>query len=221
MPGIRAVMFDVGGTLIEAYPSVGHVYSRVAARHALHVDPDDLNRNFRSAWRSERVRTTSIDTLFWKSVVSKTFHPFVNPVPEELFKDLYQEFSRPEVWRVFPEVKSTLEKLKKEKITAAVASNWDERLPKLLKDLNLDSYFDHQFISFEVGFSKPQSQFFEICLKRLGWRAEEVLHVGDDEENDMAGPARVGINSLLIRRNKQVGENKNSIESLAEVFSRL
>ena len=30
---IRAVTFDVGGTLIEPWPSVGHVYAEVAAQH--------------------------------------------------------------------------------------------------------------------------------------------------------------------------------------------
>ena len=31
---IQAVTFDVGGTLIRPWPSVGHVYAEVAARHA-------------------------------------------------------------------------------------------------------------------------------------------------------------------------------------------
>jgi len=30
---IRAVTFDVGGTLIECCPSVGHIYAEVAGRH--------------------------------------------------------------------------------------------------------------------------------------------------------------------------------------------
>ena len=31
---IKAITFDVGGTLIEPWPSVGHAYAGVAARYA-------------------------------------------------------------------------------------------------------------------------------------------------------------------------------------------
>src|SRR5580700_10426449 len=43
---IRAVTFDVGGTLIEPWPSVGRVYAEVAARHGLEVAAEDLDRQF-------------------------------------------------------------------------------------------------------------------------------------------------------------------------------
>ncbi len=42
---IRAVTFDVGGTLIEPWPSVGHVYAEVAARHGVAaIDVATLNQ---------------------------------------------------------------------------------------------------------------------------------------------------------------------------------
>ena len=49
---VRAVTFDVGGTLIKPSPSVGHIYAEVAARHGRKkVSPETLNRRFAAAWK--------------------------------------------------------------------------------------------------------------------------------------------------------------------------
>jgi len=49
---IRAVTFDVGGTLMAPWPSVGHVYARVAEPHiGFRADPDQITRQFAQAWR--------------------------------------------------------------------------------------------------------------------------------------------------------------------------
>ena len=51
LPAIQAVTFDVGGTLIEPWPSVGHVYANVAAHHGAPSLPVKvINRQFARAW---------------------------------------------------------------------------------------------------------------------------------------------------------------------------
>ena len=49
---IRAVTLDVGGTLIEPWPSVGHVYARVAERFGIVCSAEGVNRSFAAAWRA-------------------------------------------------------------------------------------------------------------------------------------------------------------------------
>ena len=54
-PRIRAVTFDVGGTLIEVWPSVGHVYAEVAAWHGVEgPSAGMINRRFAAAWKAAR-----------------------------------------------------------------------------------------------------------------------------------------------------------------------
>jgi FMN phosphatase YigB (HAD superfamily) len=49
--GIRAVCFDVGGTLITPWPSVGHLYAEVAAQHGVPDASLELfNHRFRAVW---------------------------------------------------------------------------------------------------------------------------------------------------------------------------
>ena len=50
MESIKAITFDVGGTLIEPWPSVGHAYAEVAARHGVTVEPDEVTSRFVKAW---------------------------------------------------------------------------------------------------------------------------------------------------------------------------
>src|SRR5690242_19061937 len=101
---IRAITFDVGGTLIEPWPSVGDIYAAVAARHGLHGLPvDSLNRQFAAAWKNlDRFNYTRSD---WFNIVNQTFRGLApTPIADALFSELYREFARPEAWRIFDDV---------------------------------------------------------------------------------------------------------------------
>src|SRR5438309_255478 len=86
---IRAVTFDVGGTLIRPWPSVGHVYAEVAARHGCaNVAAETLNTHFATAWRAKKNFDHS--RRAWLDLVEKTFAGLVDQgVVKEFFNDLY------------------------------------------------------------------------------------------------------------------------------------
>src|ERR1051325_4960847 len=109
---IRAITFDVGGTLIHPWPSVGHVYAAVAARHDLADLPIDvLNRQFAGAWKN--VTQFHYTRAEWSQLVNESFLGLVEtPLNEALFADLYSHFGRAEAWRIFDDVVPTLESLR-------------------------------------------------------------------------------------------------------------
>jgi putative hydrolase of the HAD superfamily len=117
---------------------------------------------------------------------------------------------------VYPDVFPSLTALKERGITAAIASNWDERLPKLLRELSLAPHFDFQFISSFIGHTKPEAAFFNHALKMMGLEADEVLHVGDDPIDDITGALGVGIKGVLLDRrgDKAAGEVINNLTQL-------
>lgn len=41
-----AVFLDAGGTVFEPYPSCGEIYSSIAARHGIILQPKDLQARF-------------------------------------------------------------------------------------------------------------------------------------------------------------------------------
>jgi len=211
-PPISAITFDVGGTLIECRPSVGHIYAEVAAQHGYSVSPELLNRRFRLTWRSaEGFRHTRAD---WSALVDATFAGLIRELPSRtFFPQLYDRFSEPEAWHVYEDVLPALRALKSRGLRLGIISNWDERLRPLLERLQLSAYFDTVVVSCELGFCKPSPELFRAACSALGSPVERTLHVGDDWDRDVLGARASGLQALHVRR----GRGRELIEELSSL----
>lgn len=189
---IQAVTFDVGGTLIEPWPSVGHVYAAVAQKHGCRITPEVLNQRFRAAWKAKRnFRHSRAD---WAALGRETFR---DPACEAFFPELYDRFAMPDAWRVFDDVRPALARLKERGLKLAIISNWDERLRPLLQKLDLAHFFDVIVISIEVGACKPAPEIFRQALRLLAVPAASALHVGDSEIEDIQGARSIGMQATI------------------------
>ena len=158
LTGVRAVTFDIGGTLIEPWPSVGYVYAVVAERHGIKVEPEILNQRFAAAWQAKK--KFGYKKADWSELVDQTFAGLTPKLPSaSFFAELYEEFSKPAAWHVYEDVRPCLERLRQAGYKLGIISNWDERLRPLLKALGLDRYFDAIIISCEAGHHKPAPKF--------------------------------------------------------------
>jgi putative hydrolase of the HAD superfamily len=212
---IKAVSFDVGGTLIEPWPSVGHIYAEVASRHGLKVfSADELNTRFKTAWRARPNFSHSRNA--WEELVTEVFGG-PDSTPPHCFAELYDRFAEPDAWRVYEDVLPILDLLSSREIKLAVISNWDERLRPLLHKLKLHRYFEAFAISFEVGFPKPSPVIFEHAAGKLGLPAISILHVGDSYEMDFAGATSAGFQAIQIHRRSL--DASNGIHSLGELVA--
>ena len=217
---IKAVTFDVGGTLIEPWPSVGDVYAEVAARHGLKTfSPERLNGRFKTAWKARK--SFEYSRQDWAALVDEVFDiPRSNPPSANFFPELYERFAEPGAWRVFDDVLPTLDGLRDQGIRLGIISNWDERLRGLLRKLKLDSYFETFAISCEVGFPKPSRVIFQYAASSLDLWPDAILHVGDSFEMDVEGAKAAGFHALKIERADEPLKN-NMVRSLAELPAKL
>jgi putative hydrolase of the HAD superfamily len=215
---IQAVTFDVGGTLIEPWPSVGHVYAEVAARHGLKsFSPDQLNARFKTAWRVRQTFHHSRNE--WNELVTEVFG---GSTPPGFFAELYDRFAEPDAWHIYDDVLPALDLLASREIKLAIISNWDERLRPLLRKLKLEHYFKNFSISLEIGFPKPSPIIFKHAAKALGLPANSILHVGDSSEMDIAGASAAGFQSIQINRSRaSAGSSIQSLIELAAVIEKL
>src|SRR5262249_62317705 len=96
---IQAVTFDVGGTLIEPWPSVGHVYAEVAAQHGLtNISPADLNLRFAAAWTANE--DFDYTKVGWEKIVNETFRGFAGASGRvSFFPQLYERLPQASAWR--------------------------------------------------------------------------------------------------------------------------
>ncbi|MDB6123923.1 MAG: REG-2-like, superfamily [Pedosphaera sp.] len=213
---LEAITFDVGGTLIKPWPSVGHVYAEIAARHGIKkASPEMLNRKFGAAWQA--MKSFNHGREEWAALVDQTFAGLGDEPPSQtFFPELYDRFSEPDAWHVFEDVVPTLEALAASGMRLGIISNWDERLLPLLERLRLHTYFDAIVVSCDVGFAKPSPVIFEHAAKKLGAAPELILHVGDSSQHDVAGATAAGFQSRLIDR-KEDPQPPLRIKSLHEL----
>ena len=143
---IQAVLFDVGGTLLVVKPSVGSVYAERAAAHGFQVMPEEIQRNFKAAWKQSIERSRARGYLCsdeilreeWFEIVRSTFRDAVPPTRiRALFDDLYERFASPSAWALVPWARETLEYLRGRGLRMGIVSNWDSRLPRMLEELEI------------------------------------------------------------------------------------
>lgn len=197
---IRAITLDVGGTLIRPWPSVGSVYAACARSIGLGEIPESqLENRFHMVWNAKTQFEYGLHE--WKEIVFQCFEPYCSPRElDRLFESAYKAFTQPEAWHVFPDVIPTLQHLKKVGFRLAAVSNWDERLPSLLEQLQLSHYFDSLVVSGIEGCHKPDPALFLTACSRLQMNPAEVLHVGDHPLEDLEGCREAGMQGLLVCR---------------------
>jgi putative hydrolase of the HAD superfamily len=213
---VCAVTFDVGGTLLEPWPSVGHVYAKTAARHGIRgVSAEILNQRFAAAWR--RMENFNYSRVEWEELVDATFQGLTDAPPSQtFFGELYDYFAQSAAWRVFDDVLPALDALASRGLKLGVISNWDERVRPLLQQFKLADYFDAVIVSCEVGFPKPSPVIFEHASVKLALPPEAILHVGDSAEVDVEGARNAGLQTLELRR--EIREPGNGqIQGLCEI----
>ena len=195
--GLRAVFFDVGGTLLRPWPSVGTIYAAVACRHGLSCAADQMERAFRESWAAlKRPGLTVSRKDWWRELVFRT----LGQENEACFRELFEQFARAEAWQVFPDVEETLREARARGLHVGVISNWDERLRPLLQEIGLARWFDSMTISCEVGAEKPDARIFQAALQAAKVSAGEVLHIGDSFNEDVRGAEAAGMPAMLIDR---------------------
>lgn len=75
---------------------------------------------------------------------------------------------------------------------------------KKLERLQLGAYLDFLVTSEETGCEKPEQRFFERCLEKSGFPAEECLFVGDSLKGDVMGALEAGMHALLYHPGSDV-----------------
>jgi len=101
-----------------------------------------------------------------------------------------------------PDCHPVLEALQQHK-TLALISNFDHPpyVHALVRKLGLEKFFTAIVVSGDIGIKKPDPRIFDLALQRTGLHPEEVVYIGDTED-DIACSLSAGIAPILIQRNQ-------------------
>ena len=205
------LIFDSYGTLMEMDDFYGRLQSGFArlgvalplevVRRAAHAEMHHYMKGARLA--------RCLDS--WEKLRRDCAFTLENAIRDQGYKvDLpaervMQVLSEAVVYRPFPDIKSSLEKLRAKGIRLGVLSNWDFKLPEALENAGIAHLFDFALSSAQVGIEKPAREFFErgLALARRyspGLRARDCFYIGDHYEKDVLGARNAGLNPLWLVR---------------------
>ena len=195
---IRAVLFDLGGTLHTGDMPRGRdiwfarrVLDRLADYGiAVGATPEELAEKL--PLNSEIYKHHSEQTLrelssveIWNDYFLRDYHigrDRIAPLAEEL--SFLYDYERPRVMRR-PQLKETMELFK---------TSYTEGL----NESDIDRYMDCVITSAETGIRKPDPEIFRVAERRLGLAPEELAYVGDTISRDVRGTRNAGW-ALMIR----------------------
>jgi putative hydrolase of the HAD superfamily len=229
---VKAVFFDVVGTLIDIRGGVGRIYWDLAKPHGIRATPDEIDRAFARVFGSapplafpqaEPGATRRLEKQWWHGVVSRVFEE-VGPLErfDDYFESVFHFFSTPEGWEVYPDSLPVLSALKDRGLIVGVISNFDSRIYPLLSALGIFQCLDSVTISSRSGAAKPDARIFKDALSGHGLLPGESLHVGDSIREDVEGASGAGLRAVHIdRAHPHPGGNQSVIGSLRDLLPRL
>ena len=209
---------------------MGETYAATAERYGAALEAGKLAEAFGEVFGGMpdlAFQWTSVDELrrlereWWRSLVGRVLaRTGSSPRDFDAFFDsLYQYYAEGAAWECFPEVPNVLERLRGIGCKLAVVSNFDSRLPGILRALDLHDRMGAVVYSSEAGSAKPDPAIFRKALGALGVDPQRAIHVGDNATADMAGAAAAGVAGLLIRRDHPpAADSGQVIRSLDELL---
>ena len=226
---IKAVFFDLYGTLAGFSPSRYEIQSEACARFGIQVTSDGILTGYglADAFMADQNATRPLRQLD-REERNRFFAEYERLVLQGAGAEV-DAATALEVWRTvrqmpyklrrFDDVPSAMEALRGKGLTLGMISNINRNGAELAQELGLAEHLDFAVTSVEVGAEKPHAPIFLAALKRAHAEPSEAVHVGDQLTSDVEGARGVGINPVLLDRdgNHRAIEGCPRIESLAEV----
>ncbi|HEY58239.1 MAG TPA: HAD family hydrolase [Anaerolineae bacterium] len=208
---LRAVLFDLDGTLRHNRPSWPDLFLDTAQRLGVPVPPEarrGLKRWAHRFWAGsdellEMLRTHGEgEPSFWQAYTQRRLE-ILGCSPEkaaELAPRILEELRAvEEPPDVVPDpVPATLEALHRRGYRLAVLTNRSEPLNGYLSEIGLEGYFDLALAAGEVGLWKPNPAIFHHTVERLGIAPHEAAYVGDNLYADVLGAQAAGLHPVLL-----------------------
>lgn len=208
---IKAILFDLDGTLRGHFPPGRQFFADSAARLGLEITPAD------------RLRATRWEHFYWAESPEQSADRRLYPQSEAF----WQNYSRRELValgadieqaealapllrarmdsefqpadRLLDGAQETLQILRQQGYQTGIVSNRDEPFSDLLRDYGLNpAHFDLLLAAGEINIWKPAPAIFQHALQRLEISPAQAVYVGDNFYADVIGARGAGLLPILL-----------------------
>ena len=207
---IKAVFFDLYGTLAGFSPSRFEIQSKAVAEFGLTVTEEGVLLGYSAA-----------DAFLAEQNVREPLRLLDEAGKERVFVEYERRVLRGSgievdsdvalaIWRrvrkvpyemtIYADVRPALTSLRRRGLVLGVISNMNRTGDALAAEVGLTGLVDFVVTSLEVGSEKPYRPIFDAALARAGVSADEAVHVGDQVMSDVEGARMAGVLPVLIDR---------------------
>lgn len=204
----KAVFLDIDDTLLDFEGYCRESMKSGFAEFYLKPCTEEMFAEFRriniALWRQIEEGALDLETLQkirWKTVFEKLEIDFDGPVFERYFRECLRESAL-----VLPGARELLRRLHGRYILCAASNGPYGQQVHRLEKAGMTAFFDHLFISEELGASKPSGAFFTRAFALLNKgretpvRPEEAVILGDSLTSDIRGGKSAGMGTVWFNR---------------------
>jgi putative hydrolase of the HAD superfamily len=211
---IRAVAFDVNGTMVRILADDGDEQVFRAAAHFLTYQGIDLHRyELRELYfqlMKEQLRISpeqypEFDAVgIWRSIIEDHQTDFTRDLSTDKLEQMplfLAEMARGVSRRrlgLYPNVREVLDVLRDRYPLAVITDAQGASARGELHKVGLLGYFDPIIVSGDHGYRKPDPRLFQLALDGMGVAAENALYVGNDMYRDIYGAREAGLTSVMF-----------------------
>jgi len=208
--GIKAVLFDLDGTLRLYTPSGGDVFTKYVRGLGISISSEDVIRA--SRWehyyfanspeiRADQQTFKESRESFWlnftrRRLIALGLHPSRAIDLSKEVSAYMAEAYKPQV-HVADDLRGMLPELQNAGYVLGVVSNREKPYQNELEEMGLDSHFKFSLAGGEVSSYKPEPDIFLRALEMAGTHAHETIYVGDNYFADVVGARRAGLRPVL------------------------
>ena len=201
MVKIKCILFDIGGVLVDWHMS--WITAEVSKRF-------DINENMLiSAFDKHLPKLDSgkIDeSNFWNNVGIDTDSDLLKNNKESLWNTYFRKNAIPN-----HDVKKLSMDLKENGFDIGIISNIEKITHTVVEDWDMLSHFKHKFMSYQIGFSKPDPRIYEHVIQKLPYTEDELLFI-DDKLPNVESAKNSGMSSIHFINLENLKSSLNEFE---------
>lgn len=218
----KALFLDMDGTFLDFQTAEREAFFRTFASLGLKADEEicaEYSRINLGLWKAfergeiekQQIRDSRFPLLF-EALGLET---------DGLLAEKNYEKFLGEGHALMPHAREVLEWLSARYPLYVVTNGFKHIQTNRLKLADIDRFMTQKFISEDIGYQKPQKEFFQVCFERMEQKflPEEILVIGDSLTSDIRGAANAGLDSCWF--NPQGEANCSGVQPDYEIKSLL
>ena len=210
---LRAVIFDLGGTLMYERASWHNItaqgdeaLTKYLINQGMELNISTFPVEFRRrlgeyfSQREKDLLETSYTFVLIELLKDKGYTNLPDDVIRKALDNLFTITQTN--WALEEDALSTLKKLEKDGYRIGLISNAgdDQDVHQLLRRFGIAAYFDFILTSAACSYRKPHPRIFELAIANWYFLPSETVMVGDNLDADIRGAKNAGLYAVWINR---------------------